>query len=65
MLLWHGTIDTTLYYPNFGEEIKEWTNVFNLSQTATTTVQNDPSSGYTHTTYGTGQVVGYSAAGKL
>ncbi|KAE9402820.1 alpha/beta-hydrolase [Gymnopus androsaceus JB14] len=62
MMLWHGTADTTLYYPNFGEEIKEWTNVFGLSQTATTTTQNDPQSGYTMTTYGS-QVVGYSAAG--
>ncbi|KIK66164.1 carbohydrate esterase family 1 protein [Collybiopsis luxurians FD-317 M1] len=62
MMLWHGTADTTLYYPNYGEEIKEWTNVFGLSQTATTTTANDPQSGYTMTTYGS-QVVGYSAAG--
>ena len=27
MQLWHGTEDTTLRYPNFGEEIKQWTNV--------------------------------------
>lgn len=56
------TRDTTLYYPNYGEEIKEWTNVFGLSQTATTTTQNNPQSGYTKTTYGS-EVVGYSAAG--
>ncbi len=30
MQLWHGTNDTTLRYPNFGEEIKQWTNVLGL-----------------------------------
>ena len=25
MQIWHGTPDTILYYPNFGEEVKEWT----------------------------------------
>lgn len=54
--------DTTLYYPNYGEEIKEWTNVFNVSQTPTSTVQNDPQSGYTMTLYGP-NVVGFSAQG--
>lgn len=54
--------DTTLYYPNYGEEIKEWTDVFGVSQTPQSTVQNDPQSGYTMTTYGT-NVVGFSAAG--
>ncbi|KLO11340.1 alpha/beta-hydrolase [Schizopora paradoxa] len=62
MMLWHGTADTTLYYPNYGEEIKEWTDVFGVSQTPQTTVQNDPQSGYTLTTYGP-NVVGFSAAG--
>jgi len=33
MQLWHGTTDTTLAYPNFGEEIKQWTNLRGLSQT--------------------------------
>ena len=27
MQMWHGTTDTTLAYPNFGEEIKQWTNL--------------------------------------
>jgi len=62
MLIWHGTIDTTLYYENFGQEILEWTNVLGVSSTATTTTLNDPDSGYTQTTYGS-QVVAYSAAG--
>ena len=53
--------DTTLYYENFGQEILEWTDVLGVSQTATTTTQNDPQSGYTQTTYGD-LVVAYSAA---
>ncbi len=49
MQLWHGTADTTLAYPNFGEEIKQWTNVFGLSQTPTST--DYPQSGWTRTRY--------------
>ncbi|KAG9034815.1 hypothetical protein FRB95_012508 [Tulasnella sp. JGI-2019a] len=62
MMIWHGTVDTTLYYENFGQEILEWTNVLGVSSTPSTTVQNDPQSGYTMTTYGS-TVVAYSAAG--
>jgi acetylxylan esterase len=50
MQLWHGTNDETLRYPNFGEEIKQWTNVNGLSQTPTYT--DTPQSGYTRTRYG-------------
>ncbi|KAJ4471495.1 putative acetylxylan esterase [Lentinula aciculospora] len=61
MMLWHGTADMALYYANYGEEIKEWTDVLGVSQTpTTTTTQNNPQSGYTKTTYGS-EVVGYSA----
>ena len=35
--LWHGTADTTLNYENFGEEIKQWTNVLGVSQTPSST----------------------------
>jgi acetylxylan esterase len=64
MELWHGTADTTLYYANFGEEIKQWTNVLGVSQTpsSTTTVNGS----WTHTTYGDAsnpQVDAYSVAG--
>jgi acetylxylan esterase len=63
--LWHGTQDTTLSYVNFGEEIKEWTNVLGVSQTPTST--DSPSSGVTRTRYatsaGTVQVEAYSLAG--
>src|SRR5579883_50780 len=35
--VWHGTADTTLNYVNFGEEIKQWTNVLGVSQTPSST----------------------------
>ncbi|MFF3857032.1 PHB depolymerase family esterase [Micromonospora sp. NPDC002575] len=50
MQLWHGTSDETLRYPNFGEEVKQWTNVHGLSQNPTYT--DTPQSGYTRTRYG-------------
>ena len=63
--LWHGTADTTLSYVNFGEEIKQWTNVLSVSQTPTAT--DTPASGWTRTRYagsaGTVQVEAYSIAG--
>jgi poly(hydroxyalkanoate) depolymerase family esterase len=65
MELWHGTADPTLNYNNFGEEIKQWTNVLGVSQTPTST--STPQSGWTHTTYansaGVVQVDAYSIAG--
>ena len=48
--LWHGTADNTLFYANFGEEIKQWTNVWGLSQTLSFT--DSPQSGWTRTRYG-------------
>ncbi len=65
MQLWHGTADGTLNYNNFGEEIKQWTNVSGVSQTP---VQTDsPKSGWTRTRYGnnslTPPVEGISVAG--
>jgi len=50
MQLFHGTTDTTLQYPNFGEEIKQWTNVLGVSQTPSST--DTPQSGWTRTRYG-------------
>ncbi len=49
MQLWHGTADTTLSYPNFGEEIKQWTNVNGVSQTPNST--DSPQTGWTRTRY--------------
>lgn len=62
--LWHGTADTTLNYNNFGEEIKQWTNVLGVSQTPSST--DTPASGWTRTRYdssGTAEVEAYSIAG--
>jgi acetylxylan esterase len=50
MQIFHGTNDTTLQYPNFGEQIKQWTNVHGLSQTPSFT--DTPQSGWTRTRYG-------------
>ncbi|WP_432921437.1 extracellular catalytic domain type 1 short-chain-length polyhydroxyalkanoate depolymerase [Microbispora sp. CA-135349] len=50
MQLWHGTTDTTLAYPNYGEEIKQWTNLHGLSQTPAFT--DHPQSSWTRTRYG-------------
>jgi poly(hydroxyalkanoate) depolymerase family esterase len=54
MQVWHGTTDTTLSYPNFGEEIKQWTNVLGVSQTPALT--DTPRSGWTRTRYGSAGV---------
>jgi acetylxylan esterase len=65
MQLWHGVNDETLNYVNFGEEIKQWTNVNGLTQTPTRT--DTPSSGDTRTQYansaGTVLVEAHSLAG--
>ncbi|KAL1607734.1 hypothetical protein SLS60_002670 [Paraconiothyrium brasiliense] len=66
MLIWHGTADTTLRYPNYQESLKQWSNVLGL--TTSKTASNTPQSGYTQTIYGEGdsntaQLVGYSAQG--
>jgi poly(hydroxyalkanoate) depolymerase family esterase len=65
MELFHGTTDTTLNYNNFGEEIKQWTNVLGVSQTPVAT--DTPQSGWTRTRYGSNTtqapVEGISVAG--
>jgi len=50
MQLWHGTADPTLNYNNFGEEIKQWTNVLGVSQTPSFT--DSPQASWTRTRYG-------------
>lgn len=50
MQVFHGTTDTTLAYPNFGEEIEQWTNVLGVSQTPVLTDQ--PQQNWTRTRYG-------------
>jgi acetylxylan esterase len=49
MQLWHGTEDTSLHYNNFGEEIKQWTNVLGASQTPVST--DFPRANWTRTRY--------------
>jgi poly(hydroxyalkanoate) depolymerase family esterase len=49
MQLWHGTADPTLNYNNLGEEVKQWTNVLNVSQTPSST--DSPVSGWTWTSW--------------
>ena len=46
----HGTTDATLQYPNFGEQIKQWTNVLGVSGTPVLT--DTPRPGWTRTRYG-------------
>ena len=64
MQLWHGTADTILYYPNFGEEVKQWTNVLHADPAYT----DHPQPAWTHTGYvnraGQVEVDAYSVAGE-
>ncbi|MFI9005687.1 PHB depolymerase family esterase [Actinosynnema sp. NPDC053489] len=50
MQFWHGTTDTTLAYPNFGEELDQWTNLHGVSRTPSAT--DYPQSSWTRTRYG-------------
>ncbi|KAI1328046.1 carbohydrate esterase family 1 protein [Xylariaceae sp. FL0255] len=52
MQIWHGSVDTTLYPQNYQEEIKQWTAIFNVSQTATSTQSNYPQANYATNNYG-------------
>ncbi|KAI0007280.1 putative Acetylxylan esterase A [Xylariaceae sp. FL0662B] len=66
MQIFHGTADSTLAYPNYQEQLKQWSNVLGLADKVDAT--NTPQSGYTQTIYGEGdaataQLVGYSAQG--
>jgi poly(hydroxyalkanoate) depolymerase family esterase len=47
MQLWHGTDDTILFYPNFGEAVKQWTDVLRTRRTRT----DHPQPTWTHTEY--------------
>ncbi|GAA1855673.1 hypothetical protein GCM10009751_10750 [Myceligenerans crystallogenes] len=47
---WHGTQDTVLAYPNFGEQIKQWTNLHGLASGSGRVDQ--PQTAWTRTTYG-------------
>src|SRR5690606_38221916 len=63
--LWHGTNDTLVPYSRLNESIEQWTNVFGLSQTPTST--DTPQSNWNRRRYadgsGTVQVEAYSISG--
>ncbi|EMC99482.1 carbohydrate esterase family 1 protein [Baudoinia panamericana UAMH 10762] len=51
--VYHGSIDTTLYPPNYNESVKEWTGVFGYNYLAPQTRKaNFPHSGYTTDIWG-------------
>ncbi|MEU8008069.1 PHB depolymerase family esterase [Catellatospora sp. NPDC049111] len=50
MQLWHGTTDTTLAYPNFNEEVEQWTTLNGLGQTPSYTDSPQPT--WTRSRYG-------------
>ncbi|KAL1903663.1 hypothetical protein Sste5346_000292 [Sporothrix stenoceras] len=52
MQIWHGSADSTLAPGNYQEEIKQWTNVFNVPQTPTDTRKNYPQANYQTDDYG-------------
>lgn len=62
--VWHGTADAILFYPNFGEEVKQWTNVLHARQAYV----DSPMPTWTHTVYvnrrGQVEVDAYSVAGE-
>jgi acetylxylan esterase len=62
LLVWHGTADTFVNYPNLAEEVKEWSGVFGVDWTKNVT--DSPDKGYTEMVYGDGTLFkAYSAAG--
>lgn len=46
MQIWHGSTDGTLSPNNYKETIKQWTNVFGLTETATTSKPDTPEKNY-------------------
>jgi MYXO-CTERM domain-containing protein len=51
MQLWHGTKDDVIYFQNFKEEIKQWTNVLGVSETPTATENNAIQGSWIRTRY--------------
>lgn len=64
MQIWHGSNDEVLYFVNFGEEIKQWTDVAGISATPTSTQQDFLQAGWIKTTYGTGQLEAIQETGQ-
>lgn len=62
VLVWHGTADTFVNYPNMAEQLKQWSAIHGVAFARNVT--NTPQSGYTQMVYGDGtKLLGYSAAG--
>ncbi|KAK1755549.1 Alpha/Beta hydrolase protein [Echria macrotheca] len=58
----HGEADTFVNYPNFGEQLKQWSTVLGVEWKRNKT--DTPETGYTEMIYGNGkELVGYSARG--
>lgn len=62
MQVFHGTADTVLYPQNLKEEIKQWTSVFNVSETPSEITKDTPLKGWTRSRYGK-KFEAYEAAG--
>ncbi|GES04901.1 hypothetical protein Acor_69690 [Acrocarpospora corrugata] len=58
---WHGTADDVLNYGMLQEQVDQWTNVWGISQTPTST--SSPQSGWTRRVFGSGQVEAYTVNG--
>ncbi len=50
MQTWHGTEDDVLFYPNFGEQIDQWTDVHGVSRTPASS--DRPAANWDRTRYG-------------
>ncbi|KAJ3529187.1 hypothetical protein NMY22_g9098 [Coprinellus aureogranulatus] len=64
MQLWHGAADNLLNVTNLNEEIKQWTAVHEISQTAVATYSGTPKSNWAKSVYGDGQVESYVGTGS-
>jgi acetylxylan esterase len=64
MQLWHGSNDEVLYFANFGEEIKQWTDVAGISATPAGTEQDFLQPGWIRTVYGNGEVEAIQETGQ-
>ena len=61
ILIWHGEKDYFVSYHNLAETLKQWSSIFNISQTRNIT--DSPDRNYTEIIYGDGsELIGYSAA---
>jgi acetylxylan esterase len=62
--LFHGTKDEVVSYVNFGEAVKQWTEVMGVDEKPASVVPNTPLPGWTKSVYGpSGWLEAYSAEG--